>query len=266
MVEIPQAVRELAEDVPAYGPSRAGDRRIVTPGYIVFLGHTPGPHSTVVARLRLAPGEVPSTVAEVRALLRAEGRSVASWEVGSSATPQSLCDELLALNMKPAAPPFTLTTAMVLPGIPPRTAARPQDVQITRVSTLADFRRAQEIYWNCFEFKPDAAALTELEPNFRRLHDSGIWHCYLAWQGGQPVAAADAVLTEVGVLLFGGATLPTARGHGIYQALVRERWELANRHRMPYLITQAGALSQPVLAHLGFVATAEIRNFLDQDF
>lgn len=266
MFEIPQAVCELAEDIPAYGPPRAGDRRIVTPGYIVFLGHTPGPHSTVVARLRLAPGEVSPAVAEVRALLRAEGRSVASWEVGTSATPQSLCDELLALHMKPAAPPFTLTTAMVLPAIPPRTGPRPQDVRITHVSTLADFRRAQEIYWSCFEFKPDAAAHAELEPNFRRLRESKIWHCYLAWQGGQPVAAADAVLTDVGVILFGGATLPTARGHGIYQALVRERWELATRHGTPYLITQAGSLSQPVLAHLGFVATAEIRNFLDEDF
>lgn len=266
MSAIPQAVRELAEDIPAYGPPRAGDRRIVTPGYILFLGHTPGPHSTVVARLRLAPGEVTSAVAAVRALLRAEGRSVASWEVGTSATPQSLCDELLALKMKPAAPPFTLTTAMVLPAVPPRTGPRPQDVQITRVSTLADFRRAQEIYWSCFEFKPDAAALAQLEPNFRRLNESLIWHCYLAWQDGQPVAAADAVLTEVGVILFGGATLPTARGRGIYQALVRERWELAARHGTPYLITQAGALSQPVLAHMGFVATAEIRNFLDQDF
>lgn len=266
MFEIPQAVRELAEDIPAYGPPRDGDRRVVTPGYIVFLGHTPGPHSTVVARLRLGPGEVPATVAAVRELLRAEGRSVASWEVGTSATPQSLCDELLALNMKPVAPPFTRTTAMVLPAIPPRTGPRPQDVEITRVSTLADFRRAQEIYWSCFDFKPDAAAQAEIEPNFCRLRESRIWHCYLAWRGGQPVAAADAVLTDVGVILFGGATLPAARGYGIYQALVQERWELAIRRGTPYLITQAGALSRPVLAHLGFVATAEIRNFLDKDF
>lgn len=266
MFEIPPAVRELAEDTPAYGPLRDGDRRIVTPGYIVHLGHTPGPHSTVVARLRLGPGEVQEAIAAVRALLRAEGRSVASWEVGTSATPQTLGDELLAAGMKPAAPPFTLTTAMVLPGIPPRSGPRPQGVEITQVRTLADFRRAQEIYWSCFDFRPDAAAQSQLEPNFRHLSESQIWHCFLAWQGGQPVAAADAVLTDVGVILFGGATLPTARGHGIYQALVRERWELAARRGTPYLITQAGALSRPVLAHLGFVATAEIQNFLDQGF
>lgn len=263
MLDIPTTVRELAEDTPAHAPLRAGDRRIVTPGYVIYMGLTPGPHSTAVTRLRLASGEVAATVREVRALLRGEGRTSACWEVGSSATPASLAKELTGLGMQPAAPPFPVTAAMVLGGEPPRIGATPGDLRITRVTTLADHRRAQEIYWRCFDYTPDAAAQAGLEADFARLSKSGTWLSYLAWQGDSAVAAADASLTPDAVILFGGATLPQARGRGVYQALVQERWLEAVRRGTPYLVTQAGALSRPILARLGFVVTAEIRNFMD---
>lgn len=264
MHDIPAPVRELAEDTPAHVPLRAGDRRLVTPDYVIYLGLTPGPHSTVVTRLRLAEGEVAATVHKLRTLLRGEGRTIASWEVGPSATPARLAQELAALDMQPAAPPFTVTAGMVLAGTPPRIGATPRDVRITRVTTMADFRRAQEIYWRCFDFTPDAAAQAALEVDYGRLTQSRTLHRYLAWQGDSAVAAADAALAPDGVILFGGATLPEARGRGVYQALVWERWLEAVRRGTPYLITQAGALSRPILARLGFVVTAEVSNFVDR--
>ena len=264
MLELPASVRELAEDTPAYAPLRAGDRRTVMPGYALCLGLTPGPHSTVVTRLRLREGEVAATVRELRAQLRGEGRTIASWEVGPSATPGSLAAELAALDMQPAAPPFTVTAGMVLARTPPRIGVVPEGLRITRVSTLADFRRAQEIYWHCFEFIPDAAAQAGLEVDYERMRQSRTWLRYLAWRDGRAVAAADATLTADGVILFGGATLPEARGSGVYQALVWERWLEAVRQGTPYLITQAGSLSRPILARMGFVVTAEVQNFVDR--
>ena len=63
--------------------------------------------------------------------------------------------------------------------------------------------------------------------------------------------------------MFGGATLPEARGRGVYRALVAARWEDAVARGTPALVTQAGAQSRPILARLGFRELCEIRILLD---
>ena len=63
--------------------------------------------------------------------------------------------------------------------------------------------------------------------------------------------------------LFGGATLPEARGRGAYRALVAARWEDAVARGTPVLVTQAGPMSRPILAQLGFREVCEIRILLD---
>jgi len=45
---------------------------------------------------------------------------------------------------------------------------------------------------------------------------------------------------------------------------VWERWQEAVRQGTPYLITQAGTMSRPILARLGFATTAEVSNFDDR--
>ena len=81
---------------------------------------------------------------------------------------------------------------------------------------------------------------------------------------GEPVARASASFGEHAVSLFGGATLPEARGRGAYRALVAARWEDAVARGTPVLVTQAGRMSQPILAQLGFRAVCEIRILLDR--
>ena len=63
--------------------------------------------------------------------------------------------------------------------------------------------------------------------------------------------------------MHGGATLPAARGRGAYRALVAARWEDAVVRGTPVLVTQAGALSRPILARLGFREVCTIRVLLD---
>jgi len=67
-----------------------------------------------------------------------------------------------------------------------------------------------------------------------------------------------------GVALYGGAVLPEARGHGVYRALVRARWEHAIGRGTPLLVVQAGPMSRPVLAGLGFEAHGEIELYCDR--
>ena len=65
------------------------------------------------------------------------------------------------------------------------------------------------------------------------------------------------------VVLNAGSTLPHARGRGAYRALVAARWADAVGRGTPALITQAGAMSRPILRRLGFRELAEIRVYLD---
>ena len=50
---------------------------------------------------------------------------------------------------------------------------------------------------------------------------------YLAYLDGEPVGFGRTVFTPLGGLLLGGATLPEARGQGVYTSLVHARWDEA---------------------------------------
>ncbi len=63
--------------------------------------------------------------------------------------------------------------------------------------------------------------------------------------------------------LFGGATLPAARGLGVYRALVHARLEDAAARGTPVAVTQAGRESRPILERLGFREVCRIRILID---
>ena len=67
-----------------------------------------------------------------------------------------------------------------------------------------------------------------------------------------------------GAALMGGAVLPSARGRGVYRALVHARWEHAAGRGTPLLVVQAGRMSAPILAGLGFESHGEIRLYADR--
>jgi len=88
---------------------------------------------------------------------------------------------------------------------------------------------------------------------------------YLAEIGGRPVAYGVMRRTYCGPwLLAGGVTLPEARGHGAYRALVRERWDAALAIGAPALVTQAQAASRPILERLGFRSAGSIAVLIDR--
>ena len=187
---------------------------------------------------------------EIHAALRARGRTGCTWEVGSSATPPDLVDRLLALGLVFDDDPFAV--GMVL--TEPPAQAPPDGVEVRRVTTPEDAlspRRSPPSRSTCRSPCP-----AEVDPEGRFLR-------YLAYVDGKPVAQATASFSEHGVTLFGGATLPAARGRGAYRALVAARWDDAVARGTPVLVTQAGAQSRPILARLGFREVCEIRVLVD---
>ena len=84
---------------------------------------------------------------------------------------------------------------------------------------------------------------------------------YLAYLDGEPVGFGRAVFTPHGALLLGGATLPEARGQGVYTSLVHARWEEAVARGVPRLVVSAGPMSAPILERLGFEPIGRVRLF-----
>jgi GNAT superfamily N-acetyltransferase len=87
---------------------------------------------------------------------------------------------------------------------------------------------------------------------------------WAAYDDGVPVGFGRGIDMDQGVALMGGAVLPSARGRGVYRALVHTRWEHAAARGTPLLVVQAGHMSTPVLAGLGFTSHGEIRLFADR--
>lgn len=261
-MDVPPEVLALAEDLNVTMPPRPGDRRIETDRWAIHLGTMPGPHGTVVQRLRLKGCDVEATIEEVRARLRAEGRRTATWEVGPSATPGDLAPRLLASGMRAA--PEPVATAMLLDR--PLAADDPAatGLVVRAVETLDDFRRVQELFWTCFSVTPDAETRARLPAVHEGYATCDHWRRWLVWRDGEPIAAADSAVTPAAVVLCGGAVHPSARGQGAYRALLRARWAEAERHGVTRLVTQAGAMSRPILANLGFREIASIRIFADE--
>lgn len=260
MSEIPAAALELAESLNLNCPARPGEERVVRPGYAAIIGTETDAHHNVVQRLRLAPDEVASTVAEVRALFAAKGRRAVTWEIGDHAEPKDLAERLIALGMKPFVP-NELSVGMVL--------TRPlpgQDSAITvrRVETFEEFARAAWIFRRGFGSDDAAEEDPEVATRWAEHRSVAVHESYLAFDGNEAIAAADALFLEAGVVMCGGATLASARSKGAYRALIAARWEEGRRRGTPTLITQAGPMSRPILKRLGFVEVVEIRIFLDE--
>jgi ribosomal protein S18 acetylase RimI-like enzyme len=189
--------------------------------------------------------------AEVHALLRRRGRTTCTWEIGTHATPADLVERLLALGLVDDRPDAHALGMVLTDG---DGIEAPPGVEVRAAETPEERLAAERIACLAFEEPPP----TEPPPP-RPAHNP----VYLAYLDGEPVARASASFGPHAVSLFGGATLPEARGRGAYRALVAARWRDAVQRGTPLLVTQAGRMSQPILERIGFRRVCEIRILLD---
>jgi Fe2+ transport system protein FeoA len=245
-------VLELAENANTYTPLGPTDERIVNDRYVLWMGRGDEPGWNVAQRFRLSADEIEEVREEIHGILRAKGRTACTWEVGSHATPEGLVDRLLAVGLVDDQP-TALAIGMVLTEAP---AQPPLDVEVRRAQTPEEHLAGDQIAAIAFGGPvPTEARPREEDPNNV---------VYLAYADGKAIARASGSFGEHGVTLFGGATLPEARGRGAYRALVAARWEDAVARDTPILVTQAGPMSRPILAQLGFREVCEIRILLDE--
>lgn len=253
-------IRELAENPNVHQPHSGGRTLVHDPAgrYIVYLGSGTGPHSATVQRVRLAPGEVACAVEEIRALLREHGRGGSEWELGDSSTPADLVERLAELGIlpdedEPIAIGMVLTAGDEI--------AQPAGTTARRVQSVDELVTARRIQDEAFGGNADEVGLEAAEADFAT--EGEIGSTFLAFVDGEPVAAGYASYTPLGLLLFGGATLPSARGRGAYKALVAARAREAADRGTPVLVTHAGQMSRPILERLGFKPVSRIERLLD---
>jgi GNAT superfamily N-acetyltransferase len=237
---------ELAENANAYTPLGLADERVANERYVLWLGRGDEPAWNVAQRFRLRDADVQRTREEIHAHVRARGRTACTWEVGSHATPADLVDRLLALGLEHQELAVGMVLAEPLDAPPPA-------IEVRRAETPDERLAAARIAAAAFG-GPEPAEPPQPDP-------ANV--VYVAYLDGEPVARASASFSEHGVTLFGGATLPHARGRGAYRALVDARWRDARARGTPVLVTQAGPMSRPILARLGFRQVCEIRILLD---
>jgi GNAT superfamily N-acetyltransferase len=254
------SIRELAENPNVHQSLGPGRELLTDPAgrFAIYLAPGTGPHSATVQRVRLGGDDVEAAVAQIRAILHERGRDGAEWELGESCTPPDLVERLLGLGMipdmdEPFAIGMVLEAGADLPSLP-GVAARP----VASVDELVTARRIQH---EAFGGGADAVELAQAEADFAAEGTTG--STFLAFVDGAPVAAAYAAYTPIGLLLFGGATLPSARGRGAYRALVEARAREATKRGTPVLVTHAGHMSRPILERLGFTAVGRIERVLD---
>jgi hypothetical protein len=241
---------ELAENPNTYTPLGPDSERIVTERFVLWMGRMPT--WNVAQRFAMRHDEIDEVIEEVRCLLRERGRGKCAWEIGSHATPADLPEQLLARGFSDDEPE-PLAIGMAMTEAPP---AGPAGVVTKVVETDDEYWESERVAQISFgeevpaERKPFVPSL--LNP------------IYIALIDGQIVARASSAISEHGVTLFGGATLPEARGRGAYRALVAARWRDAEERGTPLLVTQAGVMSRPILTRLGFREVGTVRAWGDK--
>jgi GNAT superfamily N-acetyltransferase len=248
-------LRDLAEYPNSYGPLGPEDERIETDRFTLCLGA--GMRWNTVQRQRFGADEVDDVLDEVRSLLRARGRDRTQWEIGSAAEPPDLVERLLERGLVHDKEPFTV--ALVLTAEPP---PGPPEIVARRVETFDEFAAAHDVQAEAFGLSEDELPQARASLAQRWRDTPNLMHA--AWLGGALVSAGTSAPTPHGLLLYGGATLERARGRGAYRALLRARWDEAVARGTPALMTQAGAMSRPILERLGFEPVGHAHILVDE--
>ena len=253
---------EIAEDAGAYRQATTGDVRLAMDD--VVLLHRPTSDTFEfheATRLRL-PGDPQKRIHEIRAWFRSQGCTKWLWALGPSSTPANLERHLRAghdLKMVDEAGHH----ALLMDHEPP---PGPDGVDIREVGTFEAFCRLDEVQSIAFDEPASIRAemASSRSARWDALRESGDV-ALLAYLDGVPVAGAMmAPLQDGAWFLLGGATIPEARGRGLYRALVHGRWTTVAEHGGVAMVTHAGSMSTPILRSLGFVDAGRVDLLLER--
>jgi GNAT superfamily N-acetyltransferase len=238
-------------------------RRLLTPRYTLLF--SPSNTQSVTSHVRTTAADLDDTLAEVRREVRAAGFVGNVWGVGPSCRPEGLGRMLLERGFVPAtrAPFEPVATAMMLAARPAIAAATP-GLEVRLVRNVDEFREVIRIAMEAFNEAPeDAAGWYAAVPSLWAEHDGVSRFTHIAFLDGRPVGFGFASAAGGAALLGGSGVIESARGRGVYRALVAARWEEAQRLGMEGLVIHAGAMSKPIVERCGFQEVCQIDTYMD---
>jgi hypothetical protein len=243
-------------------PAGPGTERVEQDGVLCFFH--PYPNAQIVEPLAVDAADVPSAVETARSAARERGKPLQAWWIAPEDSDLGPALEREGLVNEDTPGFEAVENAMVL--VEPPTGESGAEIAVGAVETYKDFTASTSVVMDAFDF-PEAMraeAVAELPKRWDEYQDpTNPGRQYLARIGDDVVGTATAVFGAAGLNLFGGAVLPHARGRGVYRALTLARWEEAVERGTPALTVQAGRMSLPILAKLGFAKVGEARIYVD---
>jgi GNAT superfamily N-acetyltransferase len=198
------------------------------------------------------------TAADADEVIAAEvARAVGSleWKLYSHDPPGDLPDRLKAAGLQPE-PVETLLVAEIADlDLPVR---EPAGVRTVSVDDAAGVATMLAVHDEVFGPGSVHSSVVEGVRTALGLRPRPI-EAVLAWAGDVAISAGRVEFHEGTdfASLWGGGTLPTWRGRGVFRALVGHRAELARDRGFRYLQVDAMPASRPILERMGFHPLAE---------
>jgi GNAT superfamily N-acetyltransferase len=222
---------------------------------VAFPDHYPSP--TQLPRTHSSrPAQ--DLLADVRSRVSGLGRSTVEWCVHDRTRPQDLEEALVVAGAR--INEELLVLARPLAGW----EATASSVEVRPVSdraTLEDWYTVQvQVFGGS---RPDGAAL---DHELARATDglaAGTATSVVGYHEGEPVGSAGISLVDGWARLWGGSTLPQARGRGVYRAMTDFRAAWAGEHGATAALVKGRVdTSAPILSRAGFTSYGEERWYL----
>jgi hypothetical protein len=244
--------REMRQDAPA---GRA--TMYQQPGLTFFTIPPPSPRRGWVIFTRLDPDVADAAIQSTVDFFRQQGGTF-EWKVYGHDTPADLKERLLAQGFVPEDPESVL--ALDLETVPQEFWA-PSPIKIERLTDPNQLAAVNRIEAEVFEehsFDIEAVLGVEMQETPEAIS------VYVAHGDSAPASSAwirfypGRQFAE----LYGGATLPSQRGRGLYRALVQARARESRERGVRFLVVDTSPMSRPILERNGFVYLTQTQPFV----
>lgn len=244
--------REMRQDAP---PGRATIYK--QSGLTFFTVPPPSPRRGWVIFTRLDPTTADEAIRRTVNFFRQQGGEF-EWKLYGHDTPSDLNERLLAQGFVPEDPESVLALDLEAP--PPEIWA-PSAIDVRRLTDrrqLAEVNRIESEVFAGDSFDIEAVLGVEMEETPEAIS------VHVAYADGMPASSAwirfypDRQFAE----LYGGATLPSQRGRGLYRALVQARAREARQRGVRFLVVDTSPMSRPILERNGFVFLIQAQPFV----
>ena len=242
-----------------FGPVRSASLTYLDfPGVTAVVGAHPDPNHNRVGLSELTPAVAEDVIASVVASYQRVGHGLV-WYVTQRSQPHDLAARLVGHGLV-----RDLDVDLAGLALAPLTETTAKASTDVRTVTLDELREHVHVMAQGFGTPVDHSLATidrlaaGAAPGYEFVQ-------YLSYQDGVPVAFATGMIDHRNrvTLLGGGATLPSQRGKGHYQALVQARSEDARRKGSRALVAHAiRTSSAPILLRRGFAEVVAIHRYV----